>query len=128
MAGGGLPESPSLSVNYLPSKFSNAVISQRRKGGKGADYLVPKQGGGREAFKSNESRMPGEHDDDYDGVDMFGAKEGGRTRPRGRWNRFKWTLFVANTIVSPSSPHLYSMLLWGRRLFFSRSTRRLWKR
>ncbi|KAI0095065.1 hypothetical protein BDY19DRAFT_879248 [Irpex rosettiformis] len=100
MSSGGLPESPSLSVNYLPSKFSNAVISKRRKGGKGADYLVPKQGGGREAFKSNESRMPGENDDDYDGVDMFGAKEGGRTRPRGRWNRFKWFLFVANTIFS----------------------------
>jgi hypothetical protein len=107
MSSGALPESPSLSVNYLPSKFSNAVITKRRKGGKNGGYLVPKQGGGREAFKSNESRMPGENDDDYDGLDMFGAKEGGRTRPKGRWNRFKWCLFVANFIVSAASPCLW---------------------
>lgn len=90
----------SLSVNYLPTKFSNALVTKRRKNGKGPGYLLPKQGGGREAFKSNESRMPGEGDDDYDGVDVFGSKEGGRTRPRGRWNRFKWCLFVANFVVS----------------------------
>lgn len=92
--------SPSLSVNYLPSKFSNSLVNKRRKNGKGPDYLMPKQGGGREAFKSNEARMPGDGDDDYDGVDVFGTKEGGRTRPKGRWNRFKWTLFVANFVVS----------------------------
>lgn len=92
--------SPSLSVNYLPSKFSNSLITKRKKNGKEPDYMVPKQGGGREAFRSNESRMPGEADDDYDGVDVFGTKEGGRTRPRGRWNRFKWCLFVANFVVS----------------------------
>ena len=96
--------SPSLSVNYLPSKFSNSLITKRRKNGKDVDALMPRQGGGREAFKSNESRMPGDGDDDYDGVDVFGAREGGRTRPKGRWNRFKWCLFVANVVVSLSFP------------------------
>ncbi len=93
--------SASLSINYLPSKFSNTLITKRKKNGKDVDYMLPKQGGGREAFRSNEARMPGDGDDDYDGVTSgwFG-KEGGRTRPKLRWNRFKWTLFVANFIVS----------------------------
>ena len=93
--------STSLSINYLPSKFSNTIVTKRRRNGKGADYMMPKQGGGREAFKSNEARMPGEGEDDYDGVDvgLFGGKEGGRSRPKGHWNRFKWCLFVANSIV-----------------------------
>ncbi|KAJ3481786.1 hypothetical protein NLI96_g7427 [Meripilus lineatus] len=92
--------SASLSINYLPTKFSNPLIN-RKKHGKDVDYMLPKQGGGREAFRSNEARMPGEGDDDYDGVTSgwFG-KEGGRTRPKLRWNRFKWTLFVANFIFS----------------------------
>ena len=95
--------STSLSVNYLPSKFSNAVVTKRKKNGKGTGgYLMPKQGGGREAFKSNEARMPGEGDDDYDGMDF--NKEGGRTRPKGRWNRFKWCLFLANILVSVLAP------------------------
>ena len=116
--------STSLSINYLPSKFSNTIITKRKRNGKGADYLMPKQGGGREAFRSNEARMPGEGDDDYDGVDvgLFGGKEGGRTRPRGRWNRFKWCLFIANTIVRGTISldaccrRLFSMSL--SRLFF----------
>lgn len=117
MSSSGLPESPSLSVNYLPSKFSNAVITKRRKNGKGGGYLMPKQGGGREAFRSNESRMPGENDDDYDGVDMFGAKEGGRTKSRGHWNRFKWILFVANTVVSVPCPSSCSLSASSQPLF-----------
>ncbi|KAF7793577.1 hypothetical protein EIP86_004691 [Pleurotus ostreatoroseus] len=94
--------STSLSINYLPSKFSSNLVSKRKRGGKGYDSVIPKQGGGREAFKSNEARMPGEGDDDYDGIDtgIFGGKEGGRTRPKGHWNRFKWCLFVANSIFS----------------------------
>lgn len=101
--------STSLSVNYLPSKFSNAVVTKRRKSGKGAGgHMLPKQGGGREAFRSNEARMPGEGDDDYDGMEF--NKEGGRTRPKGHWNRFKWCLFVANTLVSlPSRPRSPTM-------------------
>ena len=94
---GGIPTS--LSVNYLPSKFSNTVLAggmKRRKGGKGADIPIPKRGGGREAFRANESRMPGDGDDDYDGV-TFG--QSGR-KGRLRWNRFKWVLFLANLVVS----------------------------
>ncbi|KAH7904108.1 hypothetical protein BJ138DRAFT_1119721 [Hygrophoropsis aurantiaca] len=102
----------SLSVNYLPSKFSDAMLSpgaRRRKGKGDANDLgggVPKRGGGREAFKSGESRMPAEGDEDYDGITggwfggQQGEKEGGRTRPRMRWNKFKWSLFVSNLIFS----------------------------
>lgn len=98
-----LPKDISLTVNYLPSKFSSGLLSPgaRRRKPK-VDLSLPKQGGGREAFKSNEPRMAGEGDEDYDGVtgDWFGGKEGGRTRPRMRWNKFKWTLFVANVCLS----------------------------
>lgn len=90
----------SLSVNYLPSKFSNTLLAggMKRRKGKGMDDLhIPKRGGGREAFKANESRMPGDGDDDYDGV-TFGQQKG--RKGRLRWNRFKWVLFVANTVVS----------------------------
>jgi hypothetical protein len=95
----------SLSVNYLPSKFSNTLLapgSRKRKGKGGIDPLLPKRGGGVEAFRSGEARMPGENDVDYDGLSggLFGGKEGGHTRPRLRWNKFKWTLFVANAVVS----------------------------
>lgn len=64
--------------------------------------MLPKRGGGREAFKSGEARMPGEQDDDYDGINSgwFGGKDGGRTKPRMRWNRFKWILFISNIVVS----------------------------
>ncbi|EIW63764.1 uncharacterized protein TRAVEDRAFT_25217, partial [Trametes versicolor FP-101664 SS1] len=99
----GIPTS--LSVNYLPSKFSNTLIGsgmKRRKGkGMESDLHIPKRGGGREAFRANESRMPGDGDDDYDGV-TFGGAQGGR-KGRLRWNRFKWVLFVANTVFSAYS-------------------------
>lgn len=100
----------SLSVNYLPQKFSRPVSPgsgsgiYKRKGGKGGKgMMVPKQGGGREAFRSGEARMPGENDDDYDGVDVsnvratiFGAKG---HKPKLRWNKFKWILFFFNLVV-----------------------------
>lgn len=91
----------SLSINYLPTKFSDAVLYNGLKNrGKGF-HLGPKRGGGREAFRSGEARMPGEGDEDYDGVQgNFFGKEGGRTRPRLRWNKFKWTLFFSNLLVS----------------------------
>lgn len=77
---------------------------------------MPKRGGGREAFRSGEARMPGEGDEDYDGMDdmdggWFGGKEGGRTRPRMRWNRFKWILFLSNIIVSRTPPFPIVVLL-----------------
>ncbi|KAF8835504.1 hypothetical protein BDN67DRAFT_1015507 [Paxillus ammoniavirescens] len=100
---GLLPKDVSLSVNYLPTKFSAGLLSpapRRRKAQ--ADSELPKRGGGREAFKSGEARMPAEGDEDYDGVTgaWFGGKEGGHTRPRMRWNKFKWALFVANVFLS----------------------------
>ncbi|KAJ8494574.1 hypothetical protein ONZ45_g9730 [Pleurotus djamor] len=93
--------SVSLSVNYLPSKFSNAMFTRKRKGGKG-EPAIPKMGGGVEAFRSGEARMPGENDEDYDGVSSgwFGGKEGGRARPKGRWNKFKWIMFFANLALT----------------------------
>jgi len=64
--------------------------------------MMPKRGGGREAFKSGEARMPGEGDDDYDGINSgwFGGKEGGPTKPRMRWTRFKWIIFIANILLT----------------------------
>jgi len=105
----GAESSLSLSVNYLPTKFSDAVLYNGLKN-RGKDFpLGPKRGGGREAFRSGEARMPGDGDEDYDGMQgSFFTKEGGRTKPRLRWNGFKWTLFFSNFLVSISSlfrPH-----------------------
>lgn len=68
----------SLSVNYIPTKFSEF---RNRKGGK-FDYLpnLPKEGGGLQAFKNNEARMP-------------------RGKRRLKWNKFKWVLFATNSSV-----------------------------
>ncbi|KAF9457504.1 tetraspanin Tsp2 [Collybia nuda] len=97
--------SVSLTVNYLPSKFSNSLLSpgaRRRKGGKD-DPVMPKRGGGVEAFKSGEARMPGQNDEDYDGVS--GGFFGGDSHRKLRWNKFKWMLFVANCFLT-----LYSLI------------------
>jgi hypothetical protein len=76
----------SLSVNYLPSKFTPGLSSpsggdglRSRKGGKNAS--MPKRGGGLEAFRAGESRLP----------------QGGR---KLRWNKFKWILFSAITALT----------------------------
>ncbi|RPD54484.1 tetraspanin Tsp2 [Lentinus tigrinus ALCF2SS1-7] len=93
----GIPTS--LSVNYLPSKFSSHVLTggmKRRKGKGAGDIPIPKRGGGREAFRANESRMPGDGDDDYDGV-TFGQ---GARKGRLRWTGFKWVLFISNLVFS----------------------------
>lgn len=100
----------SLSVNYLPTKFSSSMLSpsnpRKRKGGKPDDLSIPKRGGGVEAFKSGEARIPGENDDDYDGVSSgwFGADhKNGRAPRKLHWNRFKTTLFFANVLFSAYS-------------------------
>lgn len=102
-----LPKDISLSVNYLPNKFSSGLLSptpRRRRPAKANDDhpVMHKRGGGREAFKSREPRMPAEGDEDYDGITgrWFGGKDGGHTRPRMHWNRFKWALFIANLALS----------------------------
>lgn len=102
LMGGGDTKGTSLSVNYLPSKFSANILAggmKRRKGKGDGPIPIPKTGGGREAFRANESRMPGDGDDDYDGVSFGQARKG-----RLRWNRFKWVLFIANVVVSPFPP------------------------
>ncbi|EJD00657.1 uncharacterized protein FOMMEDRAFT_136097 [Fomitiporia mediterranea MF3/22] len=106
----------SLSVNFFPSKFSYPFLSpggmykRKGKGGKGGAAVIPKQGGGREAFKSGEARMPGEKDEDYDGVDMTR----GTWKSKLRWNRFKWILFCTNLLVSIYSlvSLIFCLLTW----------------
>ena len=126
----------SLSVNYLPSKFSSSI----HVGGGGeatrrrpvvtrdsGDFLgVPKMGGGVDAFRSGEARMGGEGDgDDDDDNGDDGGREVKRWFVRGRreqpginhnkklrWNKFKWILFSSNVIVN----------LLPRLILFSKKT------
>ncbi|KAF8650223.1 hypothetical protein AX16_005338 [Volvariella volvacea WC 439] len=95
----------SLSVNYLPSKFSNNLLlhtgaRQRKTGGS----RLPKQGGGVDAFKGGEGRIPGQDDEDDDDG-LFASKENGNgeaavSARKLKWNRFKWILLAANILVS----------------------------
>lgn len=94
----------SLSVNYLPSKFSRPhspglhprrTASNQKLNGKNAI-----RGGGIAAFRTGENRMPGANDDDYDGVQVSGWGTMGGKGHRLRWNRFKWILFCMNCFVS----------------------------
>jgi hypothetical protein len=86
---------PSLSINYVPAKFTRLHAP-----GDWA-HRKAKQGGGRDAFAKNASRMGmvGTVDDD-EGV-VFQLGKGGlkKKKPKLRWNRFKWTLFLANSLV-----------------------------
>lgn len=89
----------SLTINYLPSKFSSGLLSpggpRKRRGKGGFDGSgVPKRGGGVDAFRSGEARIPGMHDEDDDDDPQFGKKE-----KRLRWTKFKWILIVSNTLV-----------------------------
>ncbi|KAF8706307.1 hypothetical protein AX14_013806 [Amanita brunnescens Koide BX004] len=93
----------SLSLNYLPKKFSSRMLNagnpRRRKnagaGAKGLDPKFPKRGGGVDAFRSGEARMPSEGDDDADGW-LAGRKTGKKMK----WNRFKWILFCSNLLFT----------------------------
>ncbi|KAJ7737786.1 hypothetical protein DFH07DRAFT_870589 [Mycena maculata] len=114
-AGASRPVSPSgsthsLAANYLPSKFSNSMISRRRGfGGKGelAGTMVPR-GGGVEAFRSGAARIPGAGDEDYDGVEL---RKGKGLLRAGRWTRFKFILFVANVVLAAYSICLLVFIL-----------------
>ncbi|KZT02079.1 uncharacterized protein LAESUDRAFT_794680 [Laetiporus sulphureus 93-53] len=105
----------SLSINYLPSKFSKTVLSggpKRRKVWKSTEIMLPKRGGGREAFRSDEARMPDGGDDDYNGI-VLRSNEGGR-KSKPRWNRFKWALFLTNILFTIYSIGglIFCLLIW----------------
>lgn len=82
---------PPLSTHYVPTKFT---APRQRKG--------MKVGGGRAAFGREAGRMGTEAEQDEDGgvvVVAQGQKVKKVAVPRGRWNGFKWTLFLANLLV-----------------------------
>lgn len=108
-------DNSSLTVNYLPRKFSSTILNpanpRRRKNTKpGAPATFPKRGGGVEAFRSGESRIPDPSvngDDAYYGVydrspgvktEVFGTGE--RRAKKSKWNKFKWILFVSNLLLT----------------------------
>ncbi|KAF8890126.1 hypothetical protein BD779DRAFT_1671481 [Infundibulicybe gibba] len=98
--------SMSLSVNYLPSKFSNPLppsgVPRRRRGksGKGIDPRIgPKRGGGTQAFKTGQSRIPGQ-DDEEDELSGWLSGDSKRGKRKLRWNGFKWVLFMSNTLLA----------------------------
>ncbi|KAJ7983175.1 hypothetical protein DFH06DRAFT_978411 [Mycena polygramma] len=81
---------PSLQINYVPTKFSSSVRHRRGKG----NSTSPKFGAGVDAFRIGESRMPKASDQNYDGVEA-GAKAG-----KAKWNKFKWILVCSNTLYT----------------------------
>ncbi|WWC67956.1 uncharacterized protein I206_101875 [Kwoniella pini CBS 10737] len=93
----------SLSLNYVPAKFTKLHSPGNRlnNNNNNNNHKKAKQGGGRDAFAKNAQRMGtlGTVDDD-EGV-VFQIGKGGlkKKKPKLRWNRFKWVLFVANTIL-----------------------------
>ncbi|CAE6480325.1 unnamed protein product [Rhizoctonia solani] len=93
-------DSASLSINYVPAKFSrpHSPGIHNRKGGKGNE---PKRGGGLDAFGQGHNRMADRDDEDYEGV-QFGTGPGwsSNKKPRLRWNRFKWILFALNVCLT----------------------------
>ncbi|KAK8847417.1 hypothetical protein IAR55_005275 [Kwoniella newhampshirensis] len=107
----------SLSLNYVPAKFTRLHAP-----GDHAHRRTTKQGGGRDAFAKNASRMGevGTVDDD-EGV-VFQLGKGGlkrKNKPKLRWNRFKWVLFVANTVlIAYGMASLVSAILVWLNVFY----------
>ena len=93
------PDAP-LTVNYVPSKFSTALVAPNtgpyRRKGRGDPLGLPKRGGGVEAFRSGEARIGNIYDDDYNDGYSKGKK-------KMKWTKFKWILLIANTLVRFSS-------------------------
>jgi len=105
----------SLSLNYIPTKFSGPLNSDVKR----RNVHGIKQGGGREAFKRRESRMPRGDDEDYDGVEnvrqtWFGGPPGAKKKKRLRWTSFKWILFCTNFLVMLYSTiaFIFCLLTW----------------
>ncbi|KAJ7446654.1 hypothetical protein B0H11DRAFT_1745592 [Mycena galericulata] len=102
---GGNRASTSLSVNYVPSKFSDALATggarrRRKVGAGGKRAAMGARGGGVDAFKKGEARMPGpeDRDDLHPPTDRPNWLD--KAEPGGRWTRFKWVLFVFNAAYS----------------------------
>jgi len=95
-------DSQSLSINYVPAKFSrpHSPGIHHRKNAKPGE---PKRGGGLDAFGQGHNRMADRDDEDYEGV-QFGSNaagwSGSNKKPRLRWNKFKWILFVMNVCLT----------------------------
>jgi hypothetical protein len=103
----GGPSRP-LSVHYLPQKYpephKQGQWAHRRQQ---QPPRLRKTGGGRAAFAAHEDRLPsddGALDDDGQSHHHQGGPTDGKRKHKLLWNRFKWTLFLADTIVRPSSP------------------------
>jgi hypothetical protein len=87
----------SLSVNYVPAKFTKL-----HQPGNWQGRNQKKQGGGRDAFATNASRMGQVGTVDDDEGTVFALGKGGlkqKKKPKLRWNRFKWALMLANILV-----------------------------
>lgn len=87
----------SLSVNYVPAKFTKL-----HEPGKWQHRNQRKQGGGRDAFASDASRMGQVGTVDDDEGTVFALGKGGlkqKKKPKLRWNRFKWAILLANILV-----------------------------
>lgn len=106
-------DSSSLSINYLPTKFGAGLVSRKRYGKDVPVPAMPKRGGGRDAFRANEPRMPGANDEEDDGARgaWFGSNS---KKPILRWTRFKWILFAANVLLTVYSmvSLLFCLLTW----------------
>jgi len=95
-------DSQSLSINYVPAKFSrphSPGIHQRKNAKPGG----PKRGGGLDAFGDGHNRMADRDDEDYEGIQFGGGPAGwssSNKKPRLRWNRFKWILFIMNICLT----------------------------
>ncbi|KAF8217125.1 hypothetical protein K438DRAFT_2082446 [Mycena galopus ATCC 62051] len=108
--GGERPGSVALSINYTPSKFSDALaVGPRRRrrpkdlsrnpsdSGPNAtevEKLAMARGGGVDAFRKGESRMPDDRDDLHPVTSRQGFFD--RADMKSRWTRFKVVLFVFN--------------------------------
>ncbi|KAJ7464389.1 hypothetical protein FB451DRAFT_1042248 [Mycena latifolia] len=93
--------STSLSINYLPSKFSDALAvggARRRRRAPQVDKLAMARGGGVDAFRKGEARMPEDRDDLHPSAARKGWFD--RSETGSRWTRFKWVLFFFNLAYS----------------------------
>ncbi|KAK7449217.1 hypothetical protein VKT23_013362 [Stygiomarasmius scandens] len=121
----------SLTVNYIPQKFPSTILApsnprRRRPTGKvphtpeGVNPFA-KRGGGVDAFNRSEARIADHADEDYDGVQEFGALGLGRVSSpmtpgkvkvrKMKWNKFKVVLFITNTLLALSSLSTLILLL-----------------